>query len=180
TNLNYRVDFIAKAHCHTEVPQSIKTFFRQRNRWQRGLVDILSYHRKMIMNPKYKQVGLFAMSYFYVFEMIGPLFEVQAYLAIFAGIFFGILNTEILLLLFVVTVLLGIVLSLFSLMISEDEHEQYSVKEIWVMIGIAILENFGWRQLISLQRAYGFLLSLRENQAWGQMNRVGFRQGNKK
>lgn len=172
--LNYRVDFIAKARCYTEVPQELKSFLKQRKRWQRGLIDILSYHRKMIMNPKYKQVGMVAMPYFYIFEAIGPLFEVQAYLAIFAGLIFGLLNTAILIALLVVTILLGVTLSLFSLLISETDQENYTLKEIIRLLGYAVIENFGWRQFNSLYRVVGFFASLKENQAWGQMNRIGF------
>ncbi len=174
SKLNYRVDFIAKARCYTEVPESLKSFLKQRKRWQRGLIDILSYHREMIMNPKYKQVGLIAMPYFYVFEAIGPLFEVQAYLAIIIGFGFGLLNTGILLLLLFVTVIMGVFLSLFSLLISESDQENFSLKEVFRLLGYAILENVGWRQFNSLYRVFGFFASLKENQAWGQMNRVGF------
>lgn len=174
-NLNYRVDFISKAKCYTEVPEGPKSLFKQRNRWQRGLVDILSYHRNMIFNPKYRQIGLLAMPYFFIFEMIGPLFELQAYTALILGLVFGLLNIPIVLTLLLVSVLLGIVLSLFSLSISESEHESFSFKEILMLIFIGFIENFGWRQWISLYRVFGFFASLRENQAWGQMNRVGFK-----
>ncbi len=174
SDLNYRVDFISKSKCYTEVPESSKSLFKQRNRWQRGLVDILSYHRNMIFNPKYKQVGMIAMPYFFVFEMIGPLFEVQAYVALLFGIIFNLLNVTIVLGLLVVSILMGIVLSMFSLFISESEQETFTLKEIMMLVLIGFLENFGWRQLISVYRAKGFISSLRENQAWGQMNRVGF------
>ncbi|MBU0997835.1 MAG: glycosyltransferase family 2 protein [Firmicutes bacterium] len=174
TDLNYRVDFISKSKCYTEVPENTKSLFKQRNHWQRGLVDILSYHRHLIFNPKYKQVGLIAMPYFFIFEMVGPLFEVQAYAAIILGIVFGLLNAPILLGLMVVSILMGIVLSMLSLFISESEHETFSFKEILLLIFIGFVENFGWRQFISVYRVKGFIASLRENQAWGQMNRVGF------
>lgn len=173
-HLNYRVDFLSEARCYTEVPESRKSFFKQRNRWQRGLVDILSYHRKMIFSPKYKHPGMTAMPYFFIFEMVGPLFEVQAYLAILGGLVFGLLNIEIILLLVIVTVLMGVFLSLFSLFLSEKERETYSLKDVMILVFFAIIENFGWRQVISLHRVAGFLASLKENQAWGQMNRVGF------
>jgi cellulose synthase/poly-beta-1,6-N-acetylglucosamine synthase-like glycosyltransferase len=176
SHLNYRVDFISQARCFTEVPESTKSLFKQRNRWQRGLVDILSYHRHMIFNPKYKQVGMIGLPYFLLFEMIGPLFEIQAYFAIILGFVFHLLNIEIVLLLLVVTLLLGVFLSLFSLFISESERANYTFKDILTLVVFAIIENFGWRQIISVYRVYGYMVSLKENQTWGQMNRVGFQK----
>ncbi|MFA5067140.1 MAG: glycosyltransferase [Candidatus Izemoplasmatales bacterium] len=175
-HLKFRVDYIGHARCHTEVPEERKSLFRQRNRWQRGLVDILSYHRKMIFNPKYKQPGLIGMPYFFIFEMMGPLLEIQAYFAIFIGIIFGLLNAMILLLLLFVTVIMGIFLSLFSLFINEMDRRTYSWKDIRLLVLYAILENFGWRQLISLYRVKGYLSSLKETHVWGQMNRIGFKK----
>ena len=174
--LHFRVDYIGHARCHTEVPEETKSFFRQRNRWQRGLVDILSYHRRMIMNPRYRQPGLIGMPYFFVFEMMGPLLEIQAYAAILIGLVFGLLDAGILLLLLFVTIIMGIFLSLFSLFINEEERQTYSWHDILSLLLYAVLENFGWRQMISLYRVKGYLSSLKETNVWGQMNRIGFKK----
>ncbi|HOP56592.1 MAG TPA: glycosyltransferase [Bacillota bacterium] len=174
--LNYRIGYSGTARCYTEVPEDGKTFFRQRNRWQRGLIDILSYHRKMIMNPKYRLAGFVAMPYFFIFEMLGPLFEIQAYAAVLLGILFGFLSIEIILLLLLVTIVMGIFLSLLSLCISEKVEPTFKPKDIIRLLVMAVIENFGWRQYIALYRVKGFFSSLKENNAWGEMNRVGFRK----
>ncbi len=174
--LNFRIDYLSQAKCYTEVPEERKSFFRQRNRWQRGLVDILSYHRSMIFNPKYRTVGFLGMPYFFVFEMLGPIFEIQAYLAIFFGLVLGILNVEIVLLLLLVSVVMGIFLSMLSLFINEQDGITFKAKDMMTLILYATIENFGWRQLISLFRVKGYLSSLRETGAWGQMNRLGFKK----
>lgn len=176
THLKFRVDYIGHARCHTEVPEERKSFFRQRNRWQRGLVDILSYHRKLIFNPQYKQPGLIGMPYFFIYEMMGPLLELQAYLAILIGLCFGLLDAVILLSLLLVTVVMGIFLSLLALFINEFDQQSFSWKDIRLMLAFAVLENFGWRQLISLFRVKGYLSSLKETHVWGQMNRIGFKK----
>ena len=50
----YRVSYVHNANCYTELPSDMKSLLKQRNRWQRGLLDILSYHRTMLFNPKYR------------------------------------------------------------------------------------------------------------------------------
>ena len=63
----YRVEYVHHANCYTELPSDMRSLLKQRNRWQRGLLDILSYHRALLFNPKYKQPGLIGFPYFFIF-----------------------------------------------------------------------------------------------------------------
>ncbi|HWP68839.1 MAG TPA: glycosyltransferase family 2 protein, partial [Rectinemataceae bacterium] len=69
----YRISYAYNANCWTEVPENINVLKRQRDRWHRGLIDIMFFHRKLIFNPSYGKMGLVGMPYFLIFEMIGPL-----------------------------------------------------------------------------------------------------------
>ena len=62
------------AVCYTRVPHSLKRLLHQRDRWQRGLMDCLIKHQNMIANPRYGMLGLAAMSYQLVVELLGPVF----------------------------------------------------------------------------------------------------------
>ena len=173
--LPFRVDFVHNADCYTEVPSKLSNLLKQRNRWQRGLIDILSYHRHMIGNPRYRNAGTVAMPYFLLFETIGPLLEVQTYLAIIFGFLLGILNVEVYLLMFTVTIVLGMFLSMLSLLVAEQHTVYLSKGDTWRLIGLAIAENFGRRQFWSLYRVRGFFSSLKDDASWGAMARVGFK-----
>jgi cellulose synthase/poly-beta-1,6-N-acetylglucosamine synthase-like glycosyltransferase len=172
----YRVEYVHHANCYTELPNDLRSLLKQRNRWQRGLLDILSYHRKLLFNPRYKQPGMIAFPYFFIFEMLGPFLETMGYIALIIGLSMGLLNTPIILLLFVATIGLGIIISLFSLRISEKRNVFYSNKETGILIFIAIIENFGYRQLMSLQRAFSTFSALRESGSWGSQKRQGFKK----
>lgn len=176
THLNYRVGYVPMARCYTEIPEKRKTLFSQRNRWQRGLIETLSYHRKMILNPKYNANGLFAMPYFFLFEMIAPLLEIQVYATLIIGLIFGLFNGVFILLLLVITFLFGMCLSLVSLFIQERYTATLTRKDTFIIILYGIIENFGWRQIISLYRAWGYMTSLTGKHTWGSMNRVGFKK----
>ena len=170
------VSYVHHANCYTELPSDFKTLLKQRNRWHRGLLDILSYHRKMVFNYKYKQPGMIGFPYFFIFEMMGPFIEVIGYLALFAGFILGLLNLGIFLLLLSVTVGLGMMISLFSLYIAEKDMKFYSTKETLLLILIAIIENFGYRQLISMHRVVSTFSALRDSGSWGAQKRQGFRK----
>ncbi len=174
---DYRVAYVHHANCYTELPSDYSSLFKQRNRWQRGLLDILSYHRKMLFNPKFKQPGMIAFPYFFLFEMIGPFIELLGYIALILGLVLGLLNTSLVILLFVVTIGYGIVISLFSLFIAEKRKVFYSNGETALLILIGIIENFGYRQMMSLHRIVSTFSALREKGSWGSQKRQGFQKG---
>ncbi|MGD9605098.1 MAG: glycosyltransferase family 2 protein [Bacilli bacterium] len=174
--LKYHVDYVYNATCYTEVPNDWKSLLKQRNRWHRGLIDILSFHRLMIFNPKYKQVGTIGFPYFFLFEMIGPLFEIQGYLMLFLCLIFGLLNVEILLSLFIVTVMMGIIISLLALYVTERESKYLGVRDTLLLVLFGFLENLGYRQFVSLFRVRGFFAALNETGAWGTVTRAGFKK----
>jgi len=47
------------------------------------------------------------------------------------------------------------------------------------LIGYAILENFGYRQFMSIHRAYSMFTALKESGKWGDQKRKGIGQKNK-
>lgn len=172
----YRVDYVHHANCYTELPSDLISLMKQRNRWQRGLLDILSYHRKLLFNPRYKQPGLIAFPYFFIFEMMGPFIEIMGYLALFIGLILGILNLPIVLVLLAATIGYGMALSLFALFIAERQTTYYSTKETFLLSLIAMIENFGYRQLMSLHRIVSTFSALKESGSWGTQVRQGFKQ----
>jgi len=172
----YRVAYVHHADCYTELPSEFKSLMRQRNRWQRGLLDILNYHKRLLFNPRYKQPGMIGFPYFFIFEMMGPFLEMVGYLALFLGLVLGILNMPIVILLFTVTIAFGMVISLFSLLVAEWRSTLYSVKETFILILYAIVENFGFRQIISFHRVVATFSALRESGNWGSQTRQGFKK----
>lgn len=171
---SYRVAYVHNANCYTELPSDLKSLLKQRNRWQRGLLDILSYHRRMLFNPKYRQPGLLGFPYFFIYEMMGPFIELFGYAALIGSLLLGLLNVNLVLLLFYATIGYGILISLISLWISERQSDFYRYKDIFILIVIAIFENFGYRQLMSLHRVRATFAALKENGSWGSQSRTGF------
>ncbi|WP_083258719.1 glycosyltransferase family 2 protein [Cellulosilyticum sp. I15G10I2] len=172
--LRYKIDYAYNANCWTEVPEDLKSLKKQRYRWHRGLVDILTFHKKMIFNPAYGRTGCIAMPYFFIFEMVGPLIETQGYCMVIIALMLGLLNVEIALLLFISTVLMGVLISLFSLLIAEKDMKYFRLKDIGILIFYSILENFGPRQLFSFWRVKATLRMLTKIEGWDKAKRKGF------
>jgi cellulose synthase/poly-beta-1,6-N-acetylglucosamine synthase-like glycosyltransferase len=66
--------------CWTQIPADWTSLLRQRDRWQRGLLESLWMHRTMFLNPRYGSVGLLGFPFYVMFEALGPLIETAGYL----------------------------------------------------------------------------------------------------
>jgi peptidoglycan-N-acetylglucosamine deacetylase len=172
--LSHKINYSFNANCWTEVPESFNILYKQRDRWHRGLIDILNFHRHVFFNWKYGSMGLISMPYFLIFEVAGPLIEIQGYLMVILAAVLGMMNLNLVLLLFLSTVFMGIFISVSSLMITEKEESYFSFKEIMILVYYAILENFGFRQVMSFVRVMGYFSSMKKPKGWGKMIRKGF------
>ncbi len=173
-----RVSYVFNANCWTEVPEDIAVLRRQRNRWQRGLLDTVTFHLRMAFNPRYGAAGLIAFPYFILFEIAGPWIEVQGLLMFLLGLSLGMLDGGILLMLFTAAVLMGLSVSIVSLYILERGGRLFPLSGIVKLAALAFAENFGIRQLFSVSRLEGYIHALRQKQGWGGMVRKGFRGEN--
>jgi cellulose synthase/poly-beta-1,6-N-acetylglucosamine synthase-like glycosyltransferase len=170
-----RIVFQPDPVCWTEVPESLTVLRNQRNRWQRGTLQVLSYHRQVVGKRRYGAIGLFALPYYFVFEALGPLIELSGYVVTALALAFGLLGWTFAELFFVAAVLYGTLISLSAVVLEELTFRRYPrARDLLVLAGFAVLENFGYRQLTTWWRVCGTMDFLRNKQGWGAMTRKGF------
>ena len=173
----YKILYASEPLCWTEVPESAKILHRQRNRWQRGTVESISLHRRMMFNPKFGILGMFAIPYFTAFEMFGPAVECLGYALTLIGLAVGIIAAEVAILFFVVSVLFGILLSMSAIVLEEFTTRRYPlVRDVIWLFTAAVAENLGFRQMLTWWRTQGLIDGLKGKTGWGAMERRGFQQ----
>ena len=171
----YRIQFVWDSACYTEVPESLDVLGRQRNRWQRGLMDSVQRHKVMLFNPRYGVIGMVVFPFFAVFEMLGPLLELVGLVFVTFSYFLGVVDVPFMCLFLMVSVLFGVMLSVLSLMLEELSYASYPRwRDLLRMTLYAVLENFGYRQLTLWWRVKGMWSFLRGQKQWGAMVRKGF------
>ncbi len=176
----YSISFVPDPVAWTECPESTKILGRQRDRWQRGLFEVLTRHRVMFMNPRYGRIGLFAFPYFYLLEMLGPAIELPGYFTFLIAVIAGTVSMSYLVAFFVVAFMFGIALSVFSVALEELTFRRYPrMTDLLKLFALAVVENFGYRQLTIYWRIHGFISALRKVEGWGKMERKGFATGGK-
>ncbi len=173
--LPYRLEFIPDPVCWTEAPERLSELGGQRHRWHRGLVDGLWRHRRMIGNPRYGAVGMLALPFFVLFEFLGAFVETLGYVAIVASVALGIVNVKFALLFAAVAVLSGVVLSIAAVVLEDVAFRRYgTLRDFARLLAYAVIENLGYRQLITAYRVRGFFAFVRGNKSWGEIERIGF------
>ena len=85
------------------------------------------------------------------------------------------LDVSILIAFAVVAVLLGVLLSVAALALEEFSFRRHPHRtDVARMLAYAVLENFGYRQLVDWWRLQGLWDVVRRRKGWGDMKRKGF------
>lgn len=173
----YRVVFQPDPVCWTEVPESRAVLGRQRNRWQRGTLQVLSFHKKMIGNPRYGSAGVLSMPYYLLFEALGPLVELAGYLVTIVAVTLGLVDWRFAELVFLVAIVYGTINSVAAVLLEELSFRKYPrLRDLLWLVAYGVFENFGYRQLTTWWRIKGIIDFFRGKQAWGAMTRKGFKK----
>ena len=182
-----KIEFLPYPITLSQVPERIADYGRQRDRWFRGLAQVLFYHRKMMFNPRYRQVGLFAMPYQFVFEFLGPLVEILGYVLLPLLYLSGLVSTEHLMLFFTVSILYGTLLSIAAVLMGlwtegrlADGRNSVAlfryggVLNAIILVSYATLSMVGYRQMQLYYLGKGFVGFLKGRQTWGKFKRGRF------
>jgi cellulose synthase/poly-beta-1,6-N-acetylglucosamine synthase-like glycosyltransferase len=158
----YRITFIPDPVCWTDAPTRVKDLKSQRVRWQHGLGQALFLNRSLIFNPHGGTVSWLAVPFYLIFELFGPIIEVAGYLVIITAAVMGWMSPPAALLFLALAITLGIVLSSSALMLEERSFHMYPrIRDVLLLYGVAIVENFGYRQLTAVWRLQGLFRWLR-------------------
>ena len=171
-----RIAFDPNPLCWTQAPEDLQSLKSQRCRWRRGLLQTLWRNRGMIGNPRFGKVGLGALPYMAFFEGLGPLLEVAGYLVMIAAVVFGFLNWYYFGVMVTVSLLFGLTVTLLAVLMNDVAMRQYMRRgDLALLVVVAILENFGYRQVNSLWGCLGTVQALTGKGGWGPMKRRAFR-----
>lgn len=171
--VRYRVAFIPDPVCWTDAPEDVATLAKQRKRWHRGLAESLWANRKLCFAKNSGAAGWVAYPFFVLFELLSPVIEVGGFLVMGTAFALGMMSGTSFLAFVAAAFALGVMLSTTALLLEELSFHTYpKARHLLVLFVVAILENFGYRQVISvwkLQALYGWLTGQRIQ--WGDMKR---------
>ena len=170
-----RIDFVPDAVAWTEVPETLSSLARQRDRWQRGLWETAARHMPLLFNPRYGLVGMVAFPYFVFLELFGAVAEIMGYFAVLVSVVLGLTSPRFLLVFTVAVIGVGLVLTFFNLLLEELAFRRYErTADLLQLFLLAIVDSLGMRQLSSYWRFRGVVNAILKRRIWGRQERRGF------
>jgi cellulose synthase/poly-beta-1,6-N-acetylglucosamine synthase-like glycosyltransferase len=170
-----KIAFVPDSVAWTEVPESARVLGRQRDRWHRGLADVLWRHRRMLFNPRYGVTGLFVYPYYAFVELLAPTFEAVGLATLVFGLVTGLADWRFAGLFYLTAYGLGTALTAVTLIVEDVTFHRYETfRDRALLFCWALLENLGYRQLTVYWRLRGIWKFLRGKKDWGKMERKGF------
>jgi cellulose synthase/poly-beta-1,6-N-acetylglucosamine synthase-like glycosyltransferase len=170
-----RIDFVPDPVAWTEAPETLRVLGRQRDRWHRGLTDVLWRHRRLLFNRRYGKMGLVVFPYFFFFELLAPVVEAVGLVGLVLGMIVGAIDWPFAVLFFLSAYGLGALLTMATLVLEEMTFHRYEgFGDRLLLVAWTLLENCGYRQMTVWWRLKGMWSYLRGSQQWGAMERRGF------
>ncbi len=80
----YEIVALADTVGVTEGPDTVRKLIAQRERWQRVILETVVAYRRMMFRRRYGAVGFIGVPFFVLSEVIAPVFELLALLALVA------------------------------------------------------------------------------------------------
>jgi cellulose synthase/poly-beta-1,6-N-acetylglucosamine synthase-like glycosyltransferase len=171
-DIPYRIVYEPSAVIWTEVPENARVLRRQRIRWHRGLMQIVSDFKTMLLNPRYGKVGMVTWPGYFLFEYLAPIIEFMGYVVVPTGIILDLLSPRAIIAMIAIAFGVGMLNSFIAILLDEPYGYANSGTDTTRLVVIALAENFGLHQMTVLWRIRA-LLGGRSVRVWGNMERRG-------
>lgn len=173
--LPYKVTYIPDPLCWTEAPTTAKILGRQRNRWTRGTIETLKFHKIMFFNPRYHMLGMLSYPYWFFFEMLAPLIEFVGFFVFLALSVLGLISWNMFIALFVFIICFGYMYSAFAAFMEVTTYNMYRRRtDMMKLLLTALTEPFVFHPFGVWSAIKGYIDILRKKKSWGEMTRQGF------
>lgn len=171
---SYSLPFVPDPVAWTEVPEDLASLGQQRERWHRGLIRTLLDNWRMVFNPRYGGIGMVAMPFFLLGEMLAPVVEVLGYLVVALGLGLGVLSWQYAGLFFAIALGYMMMLSVWAVLLEEFTYRVYpSRRDFYRLLLLALAEPFGYRQMTVFWRIRAFFRAVAGDRGWGEHQRRG-------
>jgi cellulose synthase/poly-beta-1,6-N-acetylglucosamine synthase-like glycosyltransferase len=174
----------------TEAPENYRDLGKQRARWYRGLLEVLLYHRGVMLRPRFRAIGMFALPYQLVFEAMAPVLECMGIVGLLCTMWLHMASLNALLAFLVFAMAANLCLSTLSILICIRSEQQAqrgqpdlalfsyaSMGDTLALVFAGLVSNFGYRQYLMVWQVKGLWDFLRGKKTWDKFARKGFAVG---
>lgn len=158
--------------CYTQAPKDTKHLMVQRIRWQLGLIETLFKNIDLCFNPAHGILGLIAIPYSWLVEVLSPILEITALFIIPFALVQGWIDYQMVLFYLGAGLLFNVTITLFGIYL---DNRYVSRNKNWSCVKSALqstVMHFGYKQLNSWWRLLALMKSFKKNREWGEKPRA--------
>jgi len=155
----------------TEGPDRVRHLVSQRARWQRVITETLWSYRGMILNPRYKAVGLLGMPMYLLYEGLVPVVELVAFLSLPLAWWLGAIEWSTFFFVAGCITLANGVLTNWALWSEDRGARRYSIQSLIGFMGLGLVEYVLYRPIILVSRWRGIIDFVRGEKSWQKFAR---------
>lgn len=138
-------------------PDDLPSIGRTRQRWLRGLWRTLTRNSDMFANPEYGAFGIIAIPYLWLAIILAPILELIGYAGLAVGLAIGVLDSSFAWAYLASVVGYGILLSVWTVVFQSVFFQRADQPgEILRLLGYAVVESLGYRQILALYRTTAY------------------------
>jgi cellulose synthase/poly-beta-1,6-N-acetylglucosamine synthase-like glycosyltransferase len=174
----------------TEAPENYRDLGKQRARWYRGLLEVLNYHRHIMFNARFREIGMFALPYQLLFEALSPVLECLGIIGLIATSTLGMISGRAVVTFLCLATAANLCLSTLSILMCVNAERATGqqqrglalftytkTRDILLLVAAGIVSNFGYRQYLMAWQVRGLNDFLKGKKTWDKFARKGFAPG---
>jgi cellulose synthase/poly-beta-1,6-N-acetylglucosamine synthase-like glycosyltransferase/peptidoglycan/xylan/chitin deacetylase (PgdA/CDA1 family)/spore germination protein YaaH len=161
----YTIRTCNEALAHTEAPESLKMFIKQRFRWSFGMMQSFWKHRDLLFSFRKPNIGWVALPNLLIFNFIIPFFSPLVDIMFVAGLF-----TRHALEYSLFYMLYFVIDCIISSLAYRYDQQKFGLKQM----GYLFIQRFIYRQLLFFVLLKAYLRAIKgEMASWGVLKRTG-------
>jgi cellulose synthase/poly-beta-1,6-N-acetylglucosamine synthase-like glycosyltransferase len=155
----------------TEGPARIPALVRQRARWQRVILETVWHYRRMLLNPRYRNVGLVGMPFYVITEVVAPLFELAAVATLVLAVVFKVFDIVQFLTFVAAISMLNACFTVAALLIQDRMMREVRWRDLLHLVLISPLELIAYRPWLTYARLKGTVEYFLGRKGWDKFDR---------
>ncbi len=171
-NIDYIIKYIPEAICWSQAPSTLKDLFKQRVRWNKGLLQGMTKYKELFINPKYGVVSMISFLYYLIYELLSPFIEIFGILTMIISACLNLLNVPFMLMFMLMYIIFGSILSLCTFFSRiHVENIKLSFRDVVKAILLCALEISVLRFILLFARFYSFIGYKKKKKVWDRAER---------
>jgi cellulose synthase/poly-beta-1,6-N-acetylglucosamine synthase-like glycosyltransferase len=167
----YRILSLGETVGVTEGPTGVRSLIRQRERWQRVIMETVVAYRRMLGRHSYGSVGKFGLPFYVLSEIAAPFAEIFSVLVLGVAVATGLLDLRVFALTLVSVAVLNGLLVNVAVLVDDYTNRLYRLRDLVRLCLLGPLELFLYRPIVIFARARGVVGYLRGDRSWNKFAR---------